>query len=238
MLLQQVCSESLDCLFYCPNDRAPAVQWFDYLYWQNQDTIVGSAQGRGTTYFIEYQSQQWVLRHYCRGGLIAKLFFDQYLYLGKQKSRAYAELKLLAQMQLLGLPAPTPVAAKIRRHGLFYRADIICERIANARDVHSHLMEQPLSDEIWQRIGATVAMFHREQVYHHDLNIHNIMLDSEQKIWLIDFDRCCIKTGQRWKQSNLDRLLRSLQKESKRCSHYHFSLQHWQQFMRGYQAGV
>jgi predicted Ser/Thr protein kinase len=39
------------------------------------------------------------------------------------------------------------------------------------------------------------------------------MLDEAQKTWLIDFDKCGILKGDKWKQQNLQRLLRSFNKE-------------------------
>ena len=46
-----------------------------------------------------------------------------------------------------------------------------------------------------------------------DLNIHNILLDEDEKVWIIDFDKCYQQSGEKWKQSNLARLKRSFEKE-------------------------
>ena len=54
---------------------------------------------------------------------------------------------------------------------------------------------------------------HQAQVNHTDLNIHNILLDKQGKVWLIDFDKCYVQAGESWKNSNLQRLLRSFNKE-------------------------
>ena len=46
-------------------------------YWQENNAVTGTAQGRGTTWFVQHgnnaQAKQWVLRHYYRGGLIGKI---------------------------------------------------------------------------------------------------------------------------------------------------------------------
>ena len=65
-----------------------------------------------------------------------------------------------------------------------------------------------------EKIGQTIAKFHHHQIYHHDLNIHNIMLDIENEVWLIDFDKCGIRQGSNWKNSNMARLKRSFEKEN------------------------
>ena len=50
-------------------------------YWQDNNAVTGSAQGRGTTWFVAYQDENnnqhdWVLRHYYRGGLIGRVIKD------------------------------------------------------------------------------------------------------------------------------------------------------------------
>lgn len=54
---------------------------------------------------------------------------------------------------------------------------------------------------------------HDLQVNHTDLNIHNILVDNNSVVWLIDFDKCGVKEGDSWKESNLSRLKRSFYKE-------------------------
>ena len=54
---------------------------------------------------------------------------------------------------------------------------------------------------------------HQAQVNHTDLNIHNILLDNDGKAWIIDFDKCYQQQGEAWKEANLQRLLRSFNKE-------------------------
>lgn len=216
----------------------PSLDYFDPNYWQSENKITGKAQGRGTTYFIAHESQHWVLRHYRRGGLIGKLLTDEYVYGGLEKTRAFAEFTLLTRMRESGLPVPEPVAAHISRHGLFYRADLITALIPNSQDLHHTLCNEALDTAVWEEVGKTIARLHQAQVYHHDLNIHNIMQDNNGKIWVIDFDRCAIRNGDSWKQEMLDRLHRSLEKECGRCEVFHFSADNWQQLMQGYQRQI
>jgi 3-deoxy-D-manno-octulosonic acid kinase len=42
-------------------------------------------------------------------------------------------MRLLAELQALGLPVPPPVAGRYRRSGLAYRAELITERLAGVR---------------------------------------------------------------------------------------------------------
>jgi 3-deoxy-D-manno-octulosonic acid kinase len=207
---------------------------FTQEYWAKQNSILGISKGRGITVFFKHRSQELVLRHYLRGGLIGKLIKNRYFNTGYQQSRAWLEFKLLEFMIALNLPVPKPVAAIVSHHGLFYTADIILQKIAGASDVHQHLAQRELTNNEWQSIGQTIALFHKNQVFHHDLNIHNIMLDNMGKVWLIDFDKCVVKSGHDWKKANLERLKRSLNKEQGRESQYFFNDDGWKQLTDAY----
>ena len=211
-------------------------EWFSDTHWHRHDAVIGKAFGRGTTTFFSYAGHEMVLRHYLRGGLPGKFLTDQYLYTGLQSTRAWREMRLLMKMLELSLPVPEPVAARVSRHGFMYRSDIVLLKIPGAVDIHNILLEKPLTDIQWQHVGFLIAQFHLYQVYHHDLNIHNIMADNSGKLWLIDFDKCAIKTGESWKKKNLERLLRSLNKEASAHPEYHFSNEKWQLVIKGYNA--
>jgi 3-deoxy-D-manno-octulosonic acid kinase len=208
--------------------------YFEPEYWQAQNALTGQAQGRGTTYFIEYQHQAWVLRHYKRGGLIGKLLNDQYLYSTLHNTRVWQELQLLRHMLTQNLPVPTPIAGRVEVNFAYYRGDLITAKIPQARDLHQLLLQAPLAPHIWTEIGKTIARFHQQQVFHHDLNIHNIMLDAKHKVWLIDFDKCGLRSGDEWKAANLARLNRSLQKESRLHQPYHFVETDMDNLLAGY----
>ncbi|GAA6185019.1 3-deoxy-D-manno-octulosonic acid kinase [Aliiglaciecola sp. NS0011-25] len=216
---------------FLPNCQS---DYFSPIFWQQKNAIIGSAVGRGTTHFIQTEQHELVLRHYRRGGLIGKLLSDQYLYLGLESTRAFREYNLLAKMNAMGLPAPTPVAYRIIKKCIYYQADLLTVKIANAQDIHHVLQNRALSEQEWKNIGETIAQFHQQQIYHHDLNIHNIMLDDAGKIWLIDFDKCAEKAGESWKQSNLERLLRSLNKETNKIDNYNFQQSDWLFLQAGY----
>ncbi|RKF22146.1 3-deoxy-D-manno-octulosonic acid kinase [Alginatibacterium sediminis] len=208
---------------------------FDPSFWSQRDALIGKAAGRGTTVFFEHQQRQFALRHYHRGGMAAKISEDQYLYLGARKSRAYQELKLLLRLQELGLNAPRPIAARIVRNGIYYRADLITEKIPKAQDLAQRLYAQALPQKVWQDIAATVAQFHNHGVNHPDLNLRNIMLDANEQVWLIDFDRGTIANANaRIAQTNIERLKRSLIKELAKGKGLHWKESDWDGFETTY----
>jgi 3-deoxy-D-manno-octulosonic acid kinase len=203
----------------------------------SRGSILGAAEGRGTTLFIEHDGQDIALRHYHRGGFVSRFLEDDYLWLGLGRSRAWREWYLLARLYQQGLPVPAPLAARVIRHGLLYTADIMTLRIPQAQPVSQLLMQQSLTEQAWRSIGACIARFHQQGVYHADLNANNILLDHEQQVFIIDFDRGEIrKPAARWQQANLERLLRSLNKFKNKMENFYFSESDWQNLLAGYQA--
>lgn len=207
-------------------------------WWQQHGQLLGSSRGRGVTWFV--QELGWpplVLRHYWRGGLIGRFLSDRFLFLGVARSRAMAEFALLRSLREKGLPVPKPAAARCHRQGLFVRADILVELIPQAHDLVRLLNERPLMVEEWRTVGQVICQLHQEGVYHSDLNSHNLLLDSAGKVWVIDFDKCGLRSGEHWKREMLERLHRSLRKEAGLVSPFYWQEADWEHLMRGYNNG-
>ena len=234
---QSVFLFSSENLQYAPND------YFSPEFWQRKNRILGEAKGRGTTYFLDSSAEFGVdcaLRHYYRGGLFGKFVRDRFLFWGVKNSRSFAEFQLLQKLHLANLPVPKPIAARVKKGalGICYQADLLCERIPNAQDLTAILQEKSLSVEIWRQIGALIRQLHDLQVCHHDLNAHNILVQNvndNPRCYLIDFDKCGEKPGDKWKKNNLSRLKRSFLKEKTRLSIL-FSEEDWAQLLIGYQS--
>lgn len=218
--------------------------YFQSEFWQQQGLVTGQSKGRNTVWFVrDAEGQEAVLRHYYRGGLVGKLNKDKFWPEPAGQSRAMAEFSLLWQMRLWGLPVPRPCAALYQKHSFGYSADILIERIADTTDLAHLLQQRPLTATEWQQLGAVIASFHRHQVYHSDLNCHNILLDSQGQFWLIDFDKCAIRTSadypdQSWKTQNLQRLLRSLTKEKQQLPVFHWQSNQFAALELGYQQAA
>lgn len=188
-------------------------QCCDPEYWQQQNKVIGSAQGRGTTWFVALGAMDAALRHYRRGGLFGKLIKDHYIFTGWEQTRSYKEFQLLNTLIEAGVNVPKPIAARSVKRTFCYQADLLSQKIPNARDLVAILQEKPLSKEIYQKIGNEIRKMHAVQVNHTDLNIHNILIDDNDKVWIIDFDKCYQQKGDEWKENNWDRLKRSFIKE-------------------------
>ncbi|GIT38036.1 MAG: hypothetical protein Ct9H300mP6_19040 [Gammaproteobacteria bacterium] len=51
------------------------------------------------------------------------------------------------------------------------------------------LGENSMISDLWKNTGSCIASFHMKGFYHHDLNIENILIDSDQNVFLLDFDK-------------------------------------------------
>lgn len=227
-----------EAIWYDPQWLAnPALPVFDPAYWHQQQRVLGQASGRGTTWFIRSDGGDAALRHYRRGGLFGKLVRDCYWFSSWDNTRSQQEFALLQRLRAAGVNVPKPLAARAVKRGLCYRADLITAKIPAARDLADLLQQGPLDAEEYRCIGAEIARLHRAQVNHTDLNIHNILLDTSGRVWLIDFDKCYAQSGDSWQQSNLDRLLRSFRKEMiKRAIHW--QEQDFAALLAGYNASL
>ncbi|NGN99183.1 3-deoxy-D-manno-octulosonic acid kinase [Grimontia sp. S25] len=214
-----------------------AASAFEPVFWEQNSKVIGSARGRGITLFVQGERLPMALRHYHRGGLFGKLVSDQYWFSGWKNTRCYQEFVLLRHLRESGVNVPQPVAAKASKAGLLsYRADILVELIQNAKDLVKVLADTDLTPHIWFAIGKEVAKMHHAGVCHTDLNAHNILLDDNNRVWLIDFDKCGLRKGNSWKQTNLNRLLRSFLKEKSKAGIKFDEANHWGWLVDGYRS--
>jgi 3-deoxy-D-manno-octulosonic acid kinase len=208
--------------------------WFEPSYWQARGQLDGSARGRGTTWFLKPgDGKRYVLRHYRRGGLLARLAGDRYGWRGEDNTRPFAEWQLTYRLHRAGLPVPTPIAARYRRQGSAYTGDLITERLTTVGSLAECLRTGALSVLTWISIGRCIRRFHDLGVCHADLNAHNILL-SEDDVYLIDFDRCQLRGGGFWRDANLVRLRRSLDKITWSLPSERFGESDWHGLLDGY----
>jgi 3-deoxy-D-manno-octulosonic acid kinase len=211
------------------------VDLFQLQNWANAEIVPGYSGGRGTTLFVSHEGQDWALRHYHRGGVVGKFLRDQFIWLGESRTRPFLEWDLLAAIQKDGLPAPAPVAARYVRTGAWYTADLITLRLPGVIPFSNRLQQGPLSPEVWQKVGRCIGRFHVAGYFHADLSTHNLQIDSEDNVFLLDFDRGAKLTEGSWRERNLARLLRSCHKISEDGS-VSFSQTDWAELMQGYKT--
>ncbi|MCK0744799.1 3-deoxy-D-manno-octulosonic acid kinase [Chromohalobacter nigrandesensis] len=182
--------------------------WLDPQAWVQRGLVTGTAPGRGASQFLSVDGNDWVLRPYRRGGMAAKISRMDYLWRGLENTRAFEEMRLTHYLFKQNLPVPAPVAALVVKHRMTYHAALMTERLPDSQALAERLTD--MTPELLADVGATIRRFHDAGLDHVDLNARNLLVDANDRIWLIDFDRCRLRTPGRWQEANLARLKRSL----------------------------
>jgi len=134
-----------------------------------------------------------VIKQYMRGGFIRHLFKRAHLRLGKTRSQK--EYEFLQKVRAFGINAPEPVAyAYIGT--MVYKAWLITKAIDQAVS----LAQLSVADKSRTRLVMEYVM---DQVYtliehnilHVDLHPGNVIVDRENQVILIDFDKGRTFTG-------------------------------------------
>lgn len=190
--------------------------------------------GRGNAWFVSDGDRELVLRRYLRGGKAALVSRDRYVFTGLDRTRSFREFRMLDALFTAGLPVPEPVAALARPGLLTYRAALLTRAIPGASSLGDVLAEGALVARTMADVGACVRQFHEARAWHADLNAHNVLLDGQGRVHLIDFDRGRFRDGDGWREANLARLRRSLDKLSGRATGAPFDDALWEHLMRAY----
>jgi 3-deoxy-D-manno-octulosonic acid kinase len=215
----------------------PDERVFDREAWRARRGLEETAGGRGTVAFLRDGEHRWVLRHYRRGGLVARVLDDTYLYTGAARTRSFREFRLLRQLREWRLPVPRPVAARYQRRGLLYRADLVTEELPTRRTLAQALAAAPLAASTWREVGACIASLHARGVHHADLNAHNLLVGADGAVYVLDFDRGRVRARGDWERAVLERLHRSLLKVSATLPPDRFDAQDWAGLRAGAEAG-
>jgi 3-deoxy-D-manno-octulosonic acid kinase len=236
MQLKLQATDSRAIVYDADRIQQPESGLFEPDYWVQAGAVVGKAQGRGNTLLLNSPFGPAVLRQYLRGGFVARFNRSRYLWLGFQRSRPIAEAYLLASLIDLDLPVPEILGAMCCRSGFTYSGALLTSRIPAAATLADRLSDFSQDNSMWFAIGACIRRFHGHGIWHADLNVRNILIDVQKRVWLIDFDRARIlKAGHHALAGNLQRLRRSLRKEG--CLSDGELEACWRQLMLGYNNG-
>lgn len=196
---------------------------FDPLALHEEGILTRTAYGRAAVWFFEYEGHRLVLRHYWRGGFVARITKDRFIWQGLNRTRPWMEMETLLKLREVGVPVPEPVAARISKdsHQLLYSADIITTEIPDALplpDVISSGQTSHHENQLLFSVGVVLARLHAAGARHRDLNVRNILIDSSDEVSVIDWDKgsVCPKAKGEHRQfakQSLARLERSIRKE-------------------------
>ena len=186
-------------------------------------------QGRGTVPSVPIEGrpgQRMIIRKYLRGGLVR--FFNRDLYLGHM--RPFRELAVAAEAASRGIPTADILAAvSIRAAGPLYRSYLVSQQLQACLDLPSYLQERHRiagpsfrreKSDLIARTAAAVRSMHARGVYHGDLNLKNMLIDTEDRttVFIIDWDKSRIKRSlsPEEQSANVVRLCRSMAKLARR----------------------
>jgi len=215
--------------------ETPAAAWFDPAEWRRGGAVALETSGRGEVLIVPHGKETWVLRHYRRGGLVARFIDDHYVWFGADRARAFREWRLLRELRASGLPVPDPVAAHVARAGVIYTADIITAYLPNTRKLSWFIAQGRVPAESWRLVGAMIGAVHRHGVDHPDLTAHNVLLDEGGRPFLVDFDNARRKPPGAWSRLGMDRFNRSLRKVALETG-TEFDAGAWAEIEAGYAA--
>lgn len=169
-------------------------------------------RGRGEVHVVDAPEGRWVVRHYHRGGAMARLLDDRYLRVGEP--RPVREAAAAAEVARRGIATPEVLAGAVYPAGPFYRADLVTALVPDAADLAGVLFgpaadggriraggprqEQSAADpglrgDALRAAGSLVGWMARGGVAHPDLNAGNVLLVREEgdlRPLLLDLDRC------------------------------------------------
>lgn len=196
-------------------------------------------EGRGPVYAIPARptggdeaagasEDRWAVRHYRRGGAVARLLGDRYLRVGTP--RPFRELRASEAVRGRGLPTPRVVAAATYTSGIFYRGDLVTTYIPRAIELATVLFDakrRGVSGTVDRRealaeTGKLIRKMALAGVLHPDLNARNVLLEwsgGAPEAHLVDLDRCRVEEGPLANAAEAmhARLVRSIKKLGKKA---------------------
>ncbi len=128
-----------------------------------------------------------VIKHYTRGGLIRRLVKRRYVKWGK--TRCQKEYEILQRVERLGIRAPEPVAYAYQG-SLFYKAWLVTREIEQQQTLaRLSLTNVDRAFAVIGQIADNIATLIQNQILHVDLHPGNVLVDSNSRVYLIDFDK-------------------------------------------------
>ncbi len=130
-----------------------------------------------------------VIKHYFRGGILRHVNRRTYVKTGK--TRSHAEFDILRHVRTIGINAPMPVAFASKTFGrIFYHAWLVTKEIPDAQTLADLSRSFPgRAEAVLPETATQINTLIQNGVLHVDLHPGNILVDAEDRIYVIDFDK-------------------------------------------------
>lgn len=192
------------------------------LYEAAQEAGEVRLQGRLPVPVVPVAGRPRVVRHYHRGGAVARVLGDRYLRTGVP--RPLGELRASEEARARGIPTPRVVAGAIYPSGLVYRGDLVTDYVPRSKDLARILFGGEVDPPVppapaLRATGRLLATMAAQGLRHPDVNARNVLLTADEEeplAWILDLDRCALSPGGSAVEVEpmKSRLLRSLAKIS------------------------
>lgn len=128
-----------------------------------------------------------IVKHYRRGGLLAK-FITRY-YFGSQKTRGQIEFEQMELARSLGCGSPEPVAYAWRGR-IFYQAWLVTREVEHAQSLAQIARTSPERTRIaMTALCRQTSILIENSIMHADFHPGNVLVDKHDRVYLIDFDK-------------------------------------------------
>jgi len=170
------------------------------------------ASGRGGTRRVVLRGGKVVfVRRYLRGGLMRFLSRDLFLL---RPPRPVRELVATEKAWAAGCRVPIVHGVAVEERGPFYRGWIVTSAIDGARAFIDLLAsaDSAARGALLTAAGSAIRDLHDAGIHHPDLNGHNLLVDGQGAVAIIDFDRAVTGSAVRYRlgEKGRDRFWRSL----------------------------
>jgi 3-deoxy-D-manno-octulosonic acid kinase len=134
-----------------------------------------------------------IIKHFCRGGLLAHLVHRTYFRVGK--TRGQGEFEQMVRFRQLGVQTPDPVAFAYKG-GLFYTTWLVTQEIQSVQSMAQlsrtapHRVAQALGE-----LARQVAILIDHGVLHADFHPGNVLIDDQDHVYVIDLDKARTFSG-------------------------------------------
>lgn len=135
-----------------------------------------------------------VVKHYRRGGALHLI--NKHYYLSTfTASRAKREFEFLELVRRKGVNAPLPIAYAIKG-GFIYRNWLATEEIPNTSDL-CFLGENDYAkiEKYTVELARQIKILIKNKIFHVDLHPGNVIVDENDKLYILDFDKACFFKG-------------------------------------------
>lgn len=150
--------------------------------------------GRASIRFANLSNVGMVaIKYYMRGGVFGKFITRRYLKLGK--TRGELEYEFLEKVNSLGLKAPRPLAYA-DKGGLFYHAWLVTQVIPETISLADlSLRDEDRATRLLLELVRQISILIKAGVWHVDLHPGNVLVDKNDDLHILDFDKAMHFTG-------------------------------------------